>query len=278
MSLTPGTDQDHRQHCRRFLAFIFAISLILLPKTAKTAEVDLELLLAVDVSTSVDPVEAAQQRAGYINAFREPALQQTILDGVYGRIAVSYVEWAGAGYQKSVIGWTLIDSADAALSFADHLEAAPISSAPSTSISGLIDFARRAFVRNDYDGLRQVIDISGDGPNSAGRPAAAARDEAVAAGITINGLPVLSSRPDPVAGAPATGVERYYRRHVIGGPGAFLLNVAEFENFGPVVVRKLIREIQGSIPSAQLSIEQGAKEGQNQTRSHSGEKSKSQMR
>jgi hypothetical protein len=250
-------------------------------QTAKGFEVDLELLLAVDVSTSVDPLEAELQRNGYVAAFTDPALQQAILDSTTGRIAVSYVEWAGANYQRTVIDWTVIDSAETAAAFAGTLKSKAISSAPSTSISGLIDFARRAFRSNAFQGLRRVIDISGDGPNSAGRSAAAARDDAVAEGITINGLPVLSSRPDPVAGAPATGVERYYRRHVIGGPGAFLLEVAEFENFAPILLKKLIREIRSDVPTA--ALRQGSPTAQTaskqvQEQSQTGEKSKSQIR
>ncbi len=255
----------------------FILFAAIAPRTAQAVEVDLELLLAVDVSTSVDSVEARQQRSGYVAAFREPALLQAIQDGPYGRIVLSYVEWAGENYQQTIVDWTVIDSAQSAEAFARTLEGSPISSAPSTSISGLIDFARNAFGTNGYKGLRQVIDISGDGPNSAGRSAALARDEAISAGITINGLPVLSSRPDPVAGAPATGVERHYRRYVIGGPGAFLLNVAEFENFAPIVLKKLIREIRGTVPSAQLAPDL-IDQARHQSGSHSGENSKSQMR
>ncbi len=273
---------DWRPGQRKSLKRIASIASFILialnaPRTAQADDVDLELLLAVDVSTSVDSVEARQQRNGYVAAFREPALLQAIQDGPYGRIVLSYVEWAGENYQRTIVGWTVIDSAQSAEAFAKTLEDSPISSAPSTSISGLIDFARNAFEINGYKGLRQVVDISGDGPNSAGRSAALARDEAISAGITINGLPVLSSRPDPVAGAPATGVERHYRRYVIGGPGAFLLNVAEFENFAPIVLKKLIREIRGTVPSAQLAPDL-VNHAHHQSRSHSGENSKSQMR
>lgn len=266
-----------RCHRRIVSVGVFILFASITPQSTLAANVDLELLLAVDVSTSVDPVEARQQRSGYVTAFRDPTLLQAIQDGPYRRIALTYVEWAGENYQRTVVGWSVIDTAESAEAFARTLESSPISSAPSTSISGLIDFARDAFETNDYEGLRQVIDISGDGPNSAGRSAETARDEAIAAGITINGLPVLSSRPDPVAGAPATGVERHYRRYVIGGPGAFLLNVAEFENFAPIVLKKLIREVRGTIPTAEL-VPDLLDQARNQSRSHSGEKSKSQMR
>jgi len=213
--------------------------------SAQAQDVDLELVLAVDVSSSVDPFEAELQRNGYIDALAHGDVVQAIVGGPYGRIAVTYVEYAGADYQATVIDWTLIRNLETASAFAGELAAAPIGSAPSTSISAMIDFAREAMSANVFRGLRRVIDISGDGPSSDGRPVWVARDEAVAAGIVINGLPILSSRPDPQGFSPSAGVARHYRRYVIGGAGAFAIEVSEYENFAAALVTKLVREIRG---------------------------------
>ena len=211
--------------------------------------VDLELVLAVDVSQSVDSFEAAQQRGGYLDALTHPAVISAIESGGYGRIAVTYVEWAGETYQKTVVDWSLIDGADSAYAFAAALAGQPVTSAPYTSISAVIDFARRRFEDNGYEGHRRVIDISGDGPSSVGRPVERARDDAVAAGITINGLPVFNDRPNPGGAGIAANLDFYYEQKVIGGPAAFIM-VAQFDVFAPTVLRKLVREIAaGGVPA-----------------------------
>lgn len=207
-------------------------------------EVDIELLLAVDVSLSIDPVEARQQRDGYLAALADPRVIEQIGRGPLGRIALAYVEWAGPGHQHKVVDWQVVEDRDSAQAFLARLAAAPLMSMPATSISGLIDLARREFAANRFDGRRRVIDISGDGPNSNGRRVSFARDDAVAEGIVINALTIENTRNNPMGGAPAAGLEGYFRRRVIGGAGAFVM-VAHFDNFAPVLLRKLLREIGG---------------------------------
>ena len=160
------------------------------PVSAKTP-VDLVLALAVDVSRSVDNEEAHLQRQGYIQAFRDPEVVAAIQTGMLGRIAVGYFEWAGVGNIAQVTDWTLIQDAAGASAFADSLEMRPPVPMLWTSISGAIDFAVPWLERNDFEGTRKVIDISGDGPNNSGDLVVGARDRAIAAGITINGLPIM---------------------------------------------------------------------------------------
>jgi len=229
---------------RFMLVCLLTISGLIFPTRASLAlEVDLELVLAVDVSSSVDGVEAQLQKNGYLQALVHPFVIDTITTGKLGRIAVIYIEYAGKSYQRVVADWTVIKDMKSATSFTRTLSQAAVSTAPSTSISALIDFSVQQIFNNKYSAPRAVIDISGDGPNSDGRPVWDARDDAVALGIIINGLPILSSRPDPQGFSPAIGVTNHYRRYVIGGPGSFLMTVNEFKNFTPVLVRKLIREI-----------------------------------
>jgi hypothetical protein len=207
--------------------------------------VDLELVLAVDVSPSVDAFEARQQRDGFLAALRHPVVIAAIQSGPLGRIAVLYVEWAGEDFQRIVVDWTVIHDTASARAYAERLAARPIAHAPYTSISGVIDFARRAFDENGFDGTRRVIDISGDGPNSAGRRVEPARDQAVAAGIIINGLPVFNDRPNPDGAGLAVDLDSYYELKVIGGAGSFSM-IAEIDVFAPTILRKLVREIAGS--------------------------------
>ena len=217
-------------------------------------EVDLELVLAVDVSSSVDDVEARLQKDGYLRALVHPYVLDAIRSGPKGRIAVIYIEYAGKSFQRVVAGWTLMQDLKTARAFTRRLANSPLTSAPSTSISALIDFSVNQILTNAFSAPRAVIDVSGDGPNSDGRPVWDARDDAVMRGITINGLPILSSRPDPKGFAPSVGVTNHYRRFVIGGPGAFLIGVNEFENFTPALVKKLVREILD--PARKLSMKQ----------------------
>lgn len=215
------------------------------PGTIRAESVDLELVLAVDVSSSVDPYEAAVQRRGYVEAIRHPFVVNAIQAGPTGRIAVTYVEWAGEFYQHVVVDWTIVSDQVSAEALSETLTDRPITTAPSTSISGLLDFARKQILTNSHDGTRAVIDVSGDGPNSTGRPVRAARDAAIAAGITINGLPVFIDRTNPDGSGPATGLMWHYFNNVIGGPGAFVMGVSEFKNFLPTLIEKLEREIRG---------------------------------
>ena len=221
------------------------------PARAADLPVDLELVLAVDVSGSVDAEEARQQREGYVAAIADQAVIDAIGSNFYRRIAVAYLEWASGDYQRLVLDWTLIDGAASAQAFAARLAAAPRRSARWTSISAAIDAAVPLFDGNGYAGDRLVIDVSGDGPNNRGRPVTAARDEAVAKGIVINGLPILNDRPQPfdLPTPMAMGLDRYYAEQVIGGPGSFVLPAQDFVDFRTAILNKLIREIAARPPA-----------------------------
>ena len=210
--------------------------------------VDLELVLAVDVSGSVDEVEANQQREGYVAAFRDPLVHRAIEQGAHQRIAVTYVEWASANFQQTVVGWTLLDGPAACERFAAMLAEAPIGRGRWTSISGAIDYAVPLFDDNGFAGERRVIDISGDGTNNNGRPVEDARWDALERGIVINGLPILNDRPQPF-GMPTPrqlALDDYYERWVIGGPGSFMVVATDFDDFRRAVLAKLVREIAGT--------------------------------
>ncbi len=215
---------------------------------AADERVDLELVLAVDVSRSVDAGEAQLQREGYIEAFRNPNVMRAVRSGFIGKIAVAYVEWAGTGHVEMVVDWTPIDDDESARKFAAALGRAPSRSALYTSISGAIDFALPMFKHNGFEGTRQVIDVSGDGPNNAGSLVTTARDKAVARDITINGLPILDNGGGPFSRYNIADLDLYYRDCVIGGPGAFLVVAADFKDFARAVRRKLIFEIAGRVP------------------------------
>ena len=210
--------------------------------------VDLELVLAVDISGSVDPAEARLQREGYIAALRHPRVIDAIRDGAFGRIALTYIEWAGDNTQRTLLDWTLIEDATSAFAFADALAETPLASARWTSLSAAIDYAAPRFDGNGFQGVRRVIDISGDGYNNRGRSVEAARDAAVAAGITINGLPIVNDRPNPWGGLPPKDLDRYFEDRVIGGPGAFIVVARDYTAFASAILSKLLLEIAGERP------------------------------
>lgn len=216
--------------------------------------VDLELALAVDVSRSVDATEARLQREGYIQAFRDPEVIRAIKGGMLGRIAVGYYEWAGFGHAKIVVGWTVIGDEKSALAFAAALHGTLPNSARRTSISEAIAFAVPWFANNGFEGTRRVVDISGDGPNNWGDLVTTARDRAVAAGITINGLPILNDRSNIYSRNNIPELDLYYRDCVIGGPGAFIVVAKNFADFARAVRRKLILEIAGATPHGGVSF------------------------
>ncbi len=218
------------------------------PVAALDLPVDLELVLAVDISGSVDEVEAVLQREGYIAALRHPQVIEAIESGMFGRIAVTYVEWAGDHYQRTMLDWTLIDGAPSAYAFADALAESPLVTEHWTSLSTAIDYAVPLFDHNGFEGFRRVIDISGDGYNNRGRPVEWARDEAVAAGITINGLPIVNDRPNPWGSRPPVDLDRYYEQRVIGGPGAFIVVAEDYVAFARAILSKLLLEIAGEMP------------------------------
>lgn len=220
---------------------------ISLPLSAGEA-VDLELVLAVDVSGSVDPVEARLQREGYLRALNDPGVVKAIHGAPLGRIAVTYVEWAGVGHYKVLVDWRIIDSAASARAFTDALQQTPVETAHRTSISDAILYSLPRFESNKYEGTRRIIDISGDGANNYGKIVSEARDIAVAAGITINGLPILSNPTNSLY--PTTpDLDLYFRDCVIGGPGGFYVVANGFEDFARAVRRKLILEVANVSPA-----------------------------
>jgi hypothetical protein len=199
-------------------------------------------VLAVDVSRSIDEVEAELQRRGYVEALTSPRVIDAILSGENRRIALCYTEWAGTHYQVVVIDWTVIDSAAAARQFADKLAEAPRASQSWTAVGAALHFASQRFEKAGSDAKRRVIDISGDGRTNDGPPAEVVRDRLVAQGIVINGLPVMMNRSN-FGRPPDTGLDKYYEESVIGGPGSFMISAASFDDFGRAVRSKLVREI-----------------------------------
>lgn len=221
------------------------------PAAFATEAVDLLLVLAADVSRSVDQPKFQLQREGYAAAISDPRVLEAIMSGPNRRIAICFVEWSGMGAQKLVIDWTLIDSAAAARQFGDQLLEMPRSFADRTSISGGIDFSVAQLERSPFESRRKTIDVSGDGTHNSGRDVTIARDEAVAKGITINGLVILSERPlpwNPEHTNPPGGLANYFKQNVIGGPGAFVMVAENFNSFGLAIINKLIAEIAESGP------------------------------
>ena len=216
---------------------------LLVPARAAAQPVDLELVLAVDVSGSVDRDEARLQRDGYVAALTDPQVIDAVRGGLHGRIAVTYFEWAGYRHRRLLADWHLVHDRASAEAFAARLAAAPIATGVSTSISGAIQFALPLFGQGGFQGERRVIDISGDGPNNDGPDVTAARDQALALGVTINGLPILNDRPNVANFPNLDDLDEYYDGCVIGGPGAFMVVAQGFETFAAAVKRKLILEI-----------------------------------
>lgn len=233
-------------------AALAAVGLIMAGGAAAAEEgvpVDLELVLAVDVSGSMDTDEALLQRQGYLGALVHPDVVRAIAAGYRGAIAVTYVEWAGVGHKTVVAPWAEVRDTESAKAFADRIAQAPVTRGMYTSISNAIEFARPLFAANGFVGLRQVIDISGDGANNEGRMVSLARDEAVKERITINGLPIVNDRVNPFGRRQIPDLDLYYRHCVIGGPGAFLVVAEGFDSFAEAVRRKLISEIAGTVPA-----------------------------
>ncbi|MEO1331217.1 MAG: DUF1194 domain-containing protein [Pseudomonadota bacterium] len=219
------------------------------------APVDVELMLAVDVSYSMSPSELEIQRRGYAAALRDPEILRAATSGYRKQIALSYVEWSGAGQQRTVLPWTLIASAEDLERFASKLTADAPQALRRTSISSLLDFAPSSFADNGFAGDRRVIDVSGDGPNNMGRSVTEARDELVAAGFAINGLPLMTNNgrgwlPD------LEDLDLYYEHCVIGGPLSFSIPVRSWREFLPAVRKKLILELAGRTPEPRIVMAQ----------------------
>lgn len=210
--------------------------------------VDLELVLAVDVSSSIDEVEARRQREGHVAALADPEVISAIRSGGYGRIAVMYLEWADADFQRVVAPWTVIETEADARAFAAVLATAPFISGRRTAIGGAIDNAVSLIDSNGYAGMRRVVDLSGDGPQNAGPSLSAARARADAALITVNGLPIDNARQNPFRPSVSIDVAAYFENQVIVGPGAFISPTNLHEDFVDALKRKLIIEIAGLDP------------------------------
>ena len=234
---------------RRILTIILLIPLALAAARAMAAEqVDLELVLAIDVSGSVDGFEARLQRDGYVAAFSDPVVLRAIRSGPHKRIAVTYFEWAGFGHTIPTIPWTVIGSEEDAIAFTQALRDRPIVRGRYTSISGAIGFGIALFGQSDRDATRRVIDVSGDGPNNIGPIVTSARDRAARQQITINGLPIINDRLQPYGLPQIPNLDLYFENCVIGGPGAFIVVADSFQDFGSAIRRKLILEIAGITP------------------------------
>jgi hypothetical protein len=217
--------------------------------SAENIPVDLELVLAVDVSQSMDPDEHQLQRLGYAEAFRHQDVIDAILFGPRGRIAVTYMEWGDAYDQMQVVPWTLIASAEDAEAFADILSSTRISRSQRTSISRALLRGAALMDSNEYDGIKQVIDVSGDGPNNTGPAVEDARDAVAARGVTINGLPIMLKKEDSWYDIP--NLDHYYEDCVIAGPGSFVAPVDNLEELAATIRGKLVLEIAGLPPQLQ---------------------------
>jgi uncharacterized protein DUF1194 len=231
---------------RASILFALAIAIFGTSPMRAAEPVDLLLVLAADVSRSVDSQKFQLQREGYATALVDPRVLDAIQSGRRGRIGVLFLEWSGFGNQKVVIDWMLIDGPKAAQAFGDRLLESPRSFADRTSISGGIDAAVAQFARAPFDAERHTIDVSGDGTNNAGRDVGQARDEALALGISINGLVILSETPlpwNPEHTNPPGGLAKYYRDNVTGGPASFVLEAKDFNSFGEAIIKKMIAEI-----------------------------------
>lgn len=228
---------------RLFCALLFCLSSSL--HAQERTEVDVELFLAVDVSRSMQPYELEIQRRGYAAALVSPEVQDAIAGGLLGRIAITYVEWAGAYDQRVIVPWTVLATPQDAAGVAAQITAHYQDALRRTSISGALMHAADSIDANRFDGLRRVIDVSGDGPNNMGRPVTLARDAVLARGITINGLPLMTQDDGIMARWNIPDLDVYYTACVIGGTGAFVLPVTDWSGFEDAVRRKLVLEIAG---------------------------------
>jgi hypothetical protein len=213
--------------------------------------VDVELILAVDVSYSMDMDELAIQREGYAQAIVSKEFLQALKAGPNGKVAITYFEWAASSDQKIIIPWRVIDGPETADAVANEIMKTPIRRASRTSISGAINFAMPLFEENPYRGIRRVIDISGDGPNNNGTPVIGARDAALAKGITINGLPIMVKEPS-YSTMDIDDLDFYYEDCVIGGPGSFVVSIKDRDKFKEAIRTKLLLEVAGRTPERRI--------------------------
>jgi hypothetical protein len=224
---------------------------ILADKSPNAVAVDVELVLAVDVSYSMDPDEQALQREGYITGITSREFMQALQQGMNGKVAVTYFEWAGPSDQKIVMPWRLIDGPETAAAVAKEIAGAPYRRAARTSISGALGFAKPLFDAGGYRGIRRVIDVSGDGTNNSGERLVPVRDDVTESGITINGLPIMLKRPTP-GSMDIENLDVYYEDCVIGGPAAFVIPIHERDQFKAATRTKLVLEIAGRTPEPRV--------------------------
>lgn len=220
-------------------------------RSPNAVPVDVELVLAVDISYSMDPEEQALQREGYQQALTSPEFLRALREGINGKIAVTYFEWAGDFDRRIVVPWRLIEGPESADAVAAEISRSVFRRASRTSISGAMEFARPMFDNSGYRGIRRVIDISGDGVNNQGTLVTEARDKVLAAGITINGLPIMLKRPR-WSTMDIDNLDEYFEDCVIGGPGAFVVPVRERDKFKEAIRRKLLLEIAGLTPTPKV--------------------------
>jgi hypothetical protein len=234
----------------RIAGVMLAAALAASPAGASESEsVDLELVLAIDVSGSIDPEEAALQRRGYIGALQDGRVLSAIKTGFHGKIGVTYFEWAGVHHRRTVADWAVIGDPASAKAFTDWIDSQSISTGAWTSISGAIEFALQRFAESPFKSRRRVLDISGDGPNNNGPYVVEWRDRALAQGITINGLPIINDRPSRWGLPPFLDLDLYFEDCVIGGRGAFIVVADSFDHFAAAIRRKLTLEIADVHPS-----------------------------
>jgi hypothetical protein len=236
---------------RRLFAFALLIATVLAAPARADEPVDLMLVLAADVSRSIDAEKFDLQRKGYAAAIGDPRVIAAITGGARKRIALMFMEWSGLGNEQVVVDWTVIDGPASAKAFADKLLEAPRAFADRTSISGAIDFAINQLDKAPYTAERLTIDVSGDGTNNFGHDVTESRDAAVTLGVNINGLVILTEHPMPWNSAhtnPPGGLAKYYRDNVTGGPGSFVMEARDFHSFGDAILKKMIAEIALAAP------------------------------
>jgi len=213
--------------------------------------VDVELVLAVDVSYSMDIDELTIQREGYAQAIVSKEFLQALKAGPTGKVAITYFEWAASTDQKVIVPWRIVDGPESADAVSAEILRTPVRRASRTSISGAIHFAMPLFEQNQYRGIRRVIDISGDGPNNNGLPVTVARDTALEKGIVINGLPIMVKEPS-YSTMDIENLDYYYEDCVIGGPGSFVVPIKDREKFKQAIHTKLVMEVAGRVPESRV--------------------------
>lgn len=238
------------RHLTRLLVLTFGALFLLQTTPGRAEKVDLELVLAVDGSGSIDENEFKYQRAGYAAAITDKQVLAAITSGAQRKIAMAFVEWGGEGSIHTIVDWAVIRDAASAKSFAGRLVRAPRKALGYNSISGAILHAAAMMRTNKYVGKRQVIDVSGDGPQIGLPPLPPARALAIAQGVTINGL-VVAFRGGVVGGGGGEPLAEHYKRDVIGGRGAFVIIADRKEHFAEAILHKMVREIAGRAPLVQ---------------------------